>query len=178
MKHLILMRHAKSNWDEASVPDHERPLSGRGRRAAPAMAEWLLEHDFLPDLVLCSTSARTRETWSLVEGVIESRALVEFVEELYLAAPQTMIERVRELGGQADCVLMIGHNPGTHELACDLASQGPDAMIDRLDNGFPTAAIARFAVEAETWNSVGARGLVLTDFVQPKDLRDAGKRGL
>ena len=94
MKELMLLRHAKSDWGDPSLCDHERPLSARGRRAAPAMAQRILADDAVPDLVLCSTSRRTRETWALVDGILDAtgvRPAVDYHEDLYLASPRTMM---------------------------------------------------------------------------------------
>ncbi len=176
MKHLLLMRHAKSDWDDATLPDLERHLSERGRLAAPLMGEWLKSRELTPDLVLCSTSKRTRETWTLIDDVLDSGAHVEFLEELYLASPSTMLRLVREYGGEAECVMAIGHNPGTHELACALGGDGPTPALDKLDRKFPTAAIAGFSVTAVSWGALDRRSTTLTDFVRPRDLTGPEKR--
>ena len=176
MKHLLLMRHAKSDWGDASLPDHERHLSDRGVGAAPLMGEWLRSNDLVPDLVLCSSSRRTRETWALLEEAVGSGSHVEFLEELYLASPSAMVRVLREHGGGAECVMTIGHNPGTHELACSLAGDGPPSKLDRLDRKFPTAAIAHLSMTASSWAAMDRRATTLIDFVRPRDL-ESGERG-
>ena len=177
MQTLLLMRHAKSDWEDATVPDHERPLAERGRGAAPAMAQWMRSQELRPDLVLCSTAKRTRETWDLLEGELCSSAEVLFLEELYLASPRDMLGLIREHGGTAETVLMIGHNPGTHELACALAASGPDKLLRRMDQKYPTGALAHYRIDTLDWRTLGQRGSALVDFIRPKDLKDPRRAG-
>ena len=180
MRELLLLRHAKSDWSDVSLPDHDRPLSGRGRRAAPAMGDHLRDAGLVPDRVLCSSSRRTRGTWS---GVSESLGDgpdpdVLIVEDLYLASPRTMIDLVHELGGSAERLMVIAHNPGTHDLAVSLAAFGEDRLLDRLGRKFPTGAIAVLEFEGDAWSAVRPGAGRLVDFVRPKDLEGAAGLGL
>ena len=151
MKRLYLLRHAKSSWDDASLDDHDRPLSGRGRRAADAIGRHLREHDIVPDLVLCSSAARTRETLARIglDGTIE--------RELYGASAYALLARVRALPPAAGSVLLIGHNPGIHDLAFALTGQP--------DEKYPTGALA--TIELDDW---AARSGRLIAFVRPREL--------
>ena len=173
MKELLLLRHAKSDWGDLSLPDHERPLSGRGRRAAPEMARRLIADDCVPDLVLCSTARRTRETLDLVANELADAGhepAIEYHEDLYLASPRAMLERVRESGGSAERVMVVAHNPGTHDLAMALAADGPERQLDRMHRKFPTAALARVRFDVSTWAEALVGGGRLIGFVRPKDL--------
>ncbi len=170
MKTLLLLRHAKSSWDNDSLADHERPLAPRGRRAATVMASYLIDQGHLPDLVLCSTSVRTRQTWAGVEDELGTTVAVEFLEDLYLADPGRMLRLLRHHGGEAETVLMIGHNPGTHELALALSDAGDTGRVERMYRKFPTAALAVIQFDIETWMDATPGLGTLISFTRPKDL--------
>lgn len=127
---LLLMRHAKSAYPP-DVPDHDRPLSERGRRNASAARTWLIDHDAVPMHAIVSSAHRTRETWQILD--FAERCTVEFTPELYLADAATIVALAQaQPGGQT--TLILGHNPGMHEAAEQLGG----SVIDR----FPTCALA------------------------------------
>jgi phosphohistidine phosphatase len=122
MRHrLLLLRHAKSSWDDPSLTDRDRPLSKRGRAAARRMGEHLRASGGRIDLVLCSSALRTRET---LERLALGVADVRVEDRLYGAGPDELLDRLRDVAGDPGAVLVIGHDPGMHELAAALA--GPD----------------------------------------------------
>lgn len=151
MKRLYLLRHAKSSWDDESLPDHDRPLSGRGRRAADAIGRHLRDEGIAPELVLCSSAARTRETLARIglDGEIE--------RALYGAGASELLARLRELPPSVESVLMIGHNPGMHDLALALTGEPSDK--------YPTGALA--TIELDDWTARSGR---LIAFVRPREL--------
>ena len=162
MKQLILIRHAKSDWSHG-LPDHDRPLNSRGRRAAPAIGDWLREKGFLPDDILCSTATRTRETLAL----LGSKAPVRFEPALYHAAPETMLEVLKTAAGNS--VTMLGHNPGIAALAEDLLETPPDHARFAA---YPTCAtlVARFDID--DWRLLQAGTGTAEAFIVPRDLTD------
>jgi phosphohistidine phosphatase len=172
MKTLLLLRHAKSSWDDDSLPDHRRPLAPRGRRAAPAVAEHLRRLDVLPDLVLSSTSQRTRQTIELALEELDE-PMVEFDEALYLAGPSQMLRSIRATDDHVDTLMMVGHNPGMHEIAIALTDRDPSTAAARLDAKFPTAAVAVVEFDVDRWEDVGPGLGRLAHFVRPKDLPNA-----
>lgn len=120
-RQLILLRHAKSSWADPGQADHERPLSGRGRRQTDAVARWLQARDAEPDLVLCSSALRTRETWERMRTLLHWEVPVEVEPALYLADAAAILEQVAAQGGAAGRVLVLGHNPGISQAAGALA---------------------------------------------------------
>jgi phosphohistidine phosphatase len=122
MRRLVLMRHAKSDWS-TDLPDHERPLNERGRRDAPAAGAWLAEHAGEPELVLCSTATRTRQTWALASAELGANPAVRFEDRLYDATTGDLLTLVQELPDGTRAVAMVGHNPGTERLATLLTGQ-------------------------------------------------------
>jgi phosphohistidine phosphatase len=144
MKTLILMRHAKSDWSTGEH-DKARPLNRRGRNASPRMADWLLEQGDWPEVLLCSTSMRTRETWDLMSERMSrpsNPTSVEFVDDLYLAPAPSIWQIVCQSWAskpQVDRLMVLGHNPGLESLISQLSDQPVE---------LPTAAIAIFQFES------------------------------
>jgi phosphohistidine phosphatase len=167
MHTLYLLRHAKSSWDDPTLSDRERPLAPRGRRDAKRIAKHLRRTGSEPELVLCSSAARTRETLELVQPALAGpTVMVE--EELYGASSDELLARVRLVPDAVASVMLIGHNPGIHELALSLASVGDE--LERLEAKFPTAALATFDLP-KTWGQLAPADATLAAYVVPKQLR-------
>ncbi|WP_166646295.1 SixA phosphatase family protein [Zavarzinia compransoris] len=170
MKTIILLRHAKSSWDDPSMEDRDRPLNQRGERAAGLVAAFLRHEGLLPEIILCSSALRTRETLARVQAVIgdDTPALIE--DELYLASAAKLLERLRCLGDDAASVLLIGHNPGLEDLAATLIEPRGSALEEKMAVKFPTAGLAVIRADAGTWAALKRRSGRLDLFVIPKDL--------
>lgn len=160
-KTLILMRHAKSDWDDPLMRDHERPLNPRGRAAAPRIGKWITDQGLQPDLTLCSSAVRTAETWAL-SGL---DADVRFDKRLYHATADTMLSVLREATGET--VMMIAHNPGISDLAERLV-QTPPEHPDFWR--YPTAATLIATFEIESWTDLGFGTGKTIAFTLPRDL--------
>ena len=172
--HLLhLLRHAKSSWKE-NVEDHERPLNRRGREAARLVAQHLPASVGAIDLVLCSSAVRTRETLDLAISGLAPRPRCVIEDALYLAGRDELIGRLQQLAESDVNVLMIGHNPGLHELAVALAE--PDSPRARaLASGkFPTAARISLCV-AMRWSALGGARHRVVDYVTAGSL--FGRKG-
>ena len=165
VKRLYLLRHAKSSWKDATLADHDRPLAGRGRRAAKAIGRHMREQGIEPQLVLCSTARRARETLERIEPALGRRA-VKVEPELDGASAEELLARLRRLPGRVESVLVIGHNPAVQELACRLAGSAPDSLRAK----YPTAALAAFDLRVESWRALDRGCGELVDFVRPRDL--------
>lgn len=170
MRRLYLLRHAKSSWDEDGVDDFERPLSGRGRKAARAMAKYLAQHKIRPALVLCSAAVRTRATYDLIEPRLAGvPASIE--AGLYAADRGNLLARLHRLDDHLGSVLLIGHNPGLERLAVFLADpHGDAAALEKLADKFPTGALAVLETDAAHWAELDGGTCRLTGFVRPRDL--------
>jgi len=167
VKHLYLLRHAKSSWKDTSLPDHDRPLAGRGRRATKAIARHLRIECIEPELVLCSTARRARETLEGIEPALGTAALC-LEDELYAAGAPGLLERLRRVPDAVESVMLIGHNPGLHELGLALARPSPTAF--ELAAKYPTGALAVLAFSAPTWHELDHDAGDLVDLVRPRDL--------
>ena len=166
MNRLLLLRHAKSSWDDPSLADHERPLARRGHRAAESMAEHLRSSVQHPDLVLCSSALRTRETLDRMSKAFgDAEVVVD--DDLYGATGDLLLERLRGVADRFETVAIIGHNPGVHDLAIVLAGSG--AGLGRMRAKFPTGALAVLAFDGP-WRELAPGDGRLEAFVTPKDL--------
>lgn len=168
VKRVYLLRHAKSSWEDRSLADRDRPLAGRGRRAARAIADHLGAEGIRPELVLCSPARRARETLERVEGALGDEVEVVFEEVLHGASEARLLARLRALPPEVGSVLVIGHNPGLEQLALALASEG--AELARMREKYPTAALATIDVPADRWNALERGGGELVAYVRPRDL--------
>jgi phosphohistidine phosphatase len=172
MRQLLLLRHAKSAWDDPRTPDHDRPLNARGRDAALRMAATFRRLRLSPELIMVSSARRTQETLHALEPFGDS-ALVDTLDQLYLAPAERLFDMLQATPETARSVLLIGHNPGLHNLAMALvgaagmAAGQADAL--RLAEGYPTCALAEFAV-AGAWAGLSAGGGRLVRFLVPADL--------
>ena len=168
MHTLYLLRHAKSSWANPTLADRQRPLAPRGRRAAKRIADHLSRERVEPELVLCSSAVRTKETLDLIRGALGPAATVTVEDELYGASADELLEHVRHVSEGVASVMLIGHNPGLAELARILASSG--AELQRLEAKFPTAALATLTFAEPTWSRLAPGDAVLRAYVVPRQL--------
>lgn len=166
---LSLLRHGKSSWDDPDANDHERPLAERGRQAARILADTIAAHGLVPDLVLCSSALRARETLDLVLPQ-RSRAATEVVVEgaLYLAPATVVLGLVHKAARSVRHLMIVGHNPGLHALALDLTGCGLRRDIASLAVKFPTCALAILTFEADDWAEIRPAAGRLVLFVAPR----------
>ncbi|KPI11142.1 putative phosphohistidine phosphatase, SixA [Actinobacteria bacterium OK074] len=167
LRRLVVLRHAKSAWPDG-VPDHERPLAPRGRRDAPVAGGALAAADLLPDLALCSTAVRARQTWELAAGQWGTPPPVRLDERLYGADVPELLAAVREVPDRVGTLLLVGHNPGLEDLVLDTAGDGVGDTLDRVRLKFPTSAIAVLAWYGASWHDLAPGAALLTDVTVPR----------
>ena len=170
MKNLYLLRHAKSSRDDPSLGDFDRPLSPRGREAAPALGRYLAAEGIQPALVLCSAARRARETLALVLPWLAGECVIHVERALYEAGSRELLRRVRALEPGAPSAMIVGHNPTLEELARSLTGAGSRALRDRLAVKFPTGALAAFSFPVDAWSEVAPGAGSLTRLVAPREL--------
>ena len=174
MKTLYLLRHAKSSWGDASVEDHDRPLNARGIENATRMGQHMRASGYTPSLVLCSTSQRTRETLAHILPHLPKDCVIRLERALYLATPQRVLALLKNVEDEFSEVLTIAHSPGTEQCALSLARSGggrdEEALRSRIEEKFPTAALAVLRLPAKHWRDVEPGSGELVAFVRPRDL--------
>jgi len=170
---LTLFRHAKSSWELNGLDDRERPLNARGSSAAPLMAGFMHEHRIRPELVLCSTAVRTRQTLEPVLSGMKPAPKVKYEDALYLADPILLLERVRKAPRTTKHVMIVGHNPGLQILAVELIGEGDPEQIGAISDKLPTAGVVVMTFDAKSWADVAPGKGRLTHFATPKMLMAA-----
>lgn len=167
---LMLLRHAKAEQVQGKS-DHNRELAARGRRDARAVGQWLSDPSqaVVLDLVLCSTSERTRQTLDGLSGGGASAKEMRFDERIYNASADVLFEVLREVSDSVRAVMMIGHAPGIPVLARALAKDGAGSTEakDRMSKGFPTSGLAILGFE-DGWAALEPETAYLRDFVVPR----------
>lgn len=161
---LIVMRHAKSSWENANATDHQRPLNDQGRTAAPKMARWLDEHGWLPDSIVSSNAQRTVETAELLLSTWGKAIDIAYTQRLYLAPAEAYLAEASRFPDSVHCGMLIGHNPGVSILVGKVAEE-----IDHM----PTCSAAVFRLVVDHWSELvrlGVGGLRLVAFQAPKKL--------
>lgn len=156
---LILVRHGKSSWDEASLPDRARPLAERGRRDAPMMGQRLAAHQVRPDLILSSPACRALSTATILAEALDYRADIVVDERLYASDARTLLAVIAELGEHWRCVMLVGHDPEFSALA---------HRLSREISEMPTCAVAQFTFEAASWSAIAAQQPTRVRFDYPK----------
>lgn len=169
-RRILLLRHAKSSWDEPGLADVDRPLAPRGRRAAAVMGVYLRDEGLVPDLVLCSAARRAAETWEIAAHELPKAPAVEHDPGLYMVPADRLLRRLRKLPAAVKTVLVVGHEGGVDVLARRLAGDGAAALRKRLGEKFPTAALVAIAVMLDDWAALAEKSGTLTRFAAPKDL--------
>jgi len=142
MKILLLLRHAKSSWKESDLPDHERPLNKRGKREAPEAGKYLRQQEWLPDLILCSTALRARQT---VDALVEKsgyRGKIEYRDDFYANGPEPYFAALRTLPDELQSVMIVAHNPDMEQALAALTGQYQP---------LPTAGLARLELAINSW---------------------------
>ena len=160
MKRLLLMRHAKSDWDHPNLADVDRPLNARGQRAAVAMGEWLRQHSAVPQLVLVSPAVRAQETLARLLSQWLPCPTCHTIEHLYPGTPQRFLGAVGQVDEGTETVLLLAHNPGL-EILVD--------MIGGSAEPFPTGAVADIRVGDVTWSLAAT---ATTRFVAQCELKE------
>ena len=170
---LSLFRHAKSSWGDPDADDFDRDLAPRGIDAAPRMGRAIRDLGLAPDLILCSTAIRARATLALALPEIRLAATeVRYEDALYMAPPEIIHLQLASVPHSSEHVMIVGHNPGLHAFALQLANEGEPGAAARLAAKYPTAALAVLTFKASRWPDVKTGSGRLEHFVSPKTLKD------
>jgi phosphohistidine phosphatase len=162
MKTLLVIRHAKSSWNDPGLDDHERPLNKRGRRDGPRMGRLVRQYGLTPDLVISSDAVRARLTAEAVAAAAHYAGDIQLDQHLHMAGPADIISVLRTVPGNAETVMIVGHNPGLEELI---------EHLTRKPQELPTAALAQIVLPIDRWRDLKltTRGRLLGQW-RPKEL--------
>ncbi len=173
MRRLMLLRHAKTERDAPSGRDRDRRLDERGELDAAEMGSWIDRNDeFHPDLILVSTATRAQQTWQSLPAGLQAKP-AEHRAEIYNADVTGLLNLVRHTDDAVGRLLVIGHNPGLHEMALMMDGGGKSAIRRALDENLPTSGLVVLDFDADEWTDIGFRGAAIACFMSPKLLRQA-----
>ena len=162
MKTLLLLRHAKSSWEDGNLADFDRSLNARGRSDAPRMGRLLAHYELTPDLIVTSAARRAATTAELIALAAEYAGDIQYTNELYLADPETFLDVARDTADGVARLMLVGHNPGIEELVSDLAGR---------EERMPTAALACFRLSIARWRELNDETAAeLLHLWRPKEL--------
>jgi len=160
VKILLLLRHAKSSWDDASLSDFERPLNPRGKETAPFIGELIAEKGWQPDAILSSPAERAKQTASLAKEAGHLSAALSFDDKIYEASPSTLQEVLKGVPEKVDTLLFVGHNPGMEGLLRILTNE---------THSIPTAGLVKITLTIDSWNEIVEGSGKVDEFIRPKE---------
>jgi phosphohistidine phosphatase len=170
---LMLLRHAKSEKAAPGMPDRERALNARGRKDAADLGAYLVHHALVPEQVVVSSARRTRETWERLALAFATPPATAYDDRLYNADPERILKVITTANQAAHTLLVIGHNPGLHDVAGLLIASGDVAARERLNEGLPTTGLAVIDFAGNDWRALRPHGGRLERFVTPRSLAAA-----
>lgn len=145
MKTLLIMRHAKSSWKDGKLKDRERPLNKRGKRVAPQIGELIKEKELIPQVILCSTALRARQTVDAFLPNLDYTGQVEYMDKLYMAEADDVLKVLRRQDEKLERVMVVGHNPGLESLI---------PMLTGRIEPLPTASVAYISLPIQSWKDL------------------------
>ena len=160
MKTLLLLRHAKSSWDDDSLSDFDRPLNERGLNTAPFMGEIMAKRGYIPDLMISSPANRAAKTAGLVRESAGLNADIRYDDRIYEASPQTLIQVASGIDDNVASAMIVGHNPGMEGFI--------RYLTDRIEP-MPTAALAVIWLSVDDWKSIDASSGKIIEIIRPKE---------
>ena len=170
MKHLYLLRHAKSSWDDPGLSDFERPLAPRGKRATQRLAAHIRERGYEFDLVVCSAARRAADTWRWIASALNIDTTVSEESGLYLAGSDKLMARLRKVDDGVENVLLVAHNPDMEVLAARLCRDGEADALRRIGEKYPTGGLAAIRLDCARWADLCDDAGFLQSFVVPRSL--------
>ncbi len=168
---LTMLRHAKSSWGDPLLRDKDRPLNARGKSQTKQMGEHLSQQNIDPDLIICSSAKRARQTLKQVSKNWQTDARIVLEDRLYLASTSSILSLFEEYGNSANHIMIIGHNPGFHTLASSLAASGDAHDIATLSQRYPTGTLCVIKSNAVQWQNIDSEAGELVIFTTPKSLK-------
>ena len=173
MRRLLLLRHAKAERSLPGTPDRDRALIERGRKNAATIGAYMTSHALVPDRVLVSTATRCQETWKYAAAAFAAAPAAASVEKLYNATQHALLAVISGADADAHTLLVIGHNPGLHDLALMLIAAGDVDLRERLREKLPTCGLVIIDFAFDDWSRLHPRSGRLERFVSPKSLAAA-----
>jgi phosphohistidine phosphatase len=173
MRRLLLLRHAKAERAVPGTPDRDRALIERGRKDAARIGAYMASHALLPERVLLSPASRVQQTWKTAARAFTPTPAAMTVEKLYDSTPHAILDAIKDAPASVHTLMVVGHNPGLHELALMLIASGDMEARERLREKLPTAGLAMIDFALDDWSRLHPQSGRLERFVSPKTLEAA-----
>lgn len=173
MRRLLLLRHAKAEKSEPGTKDFARVLIDRGRKDAAKIGTYMAAHALVPDRVILSPAARTQETWKYAAAAFHPAPAAMSTEKIYDATPHSILAVIKDAPAAAHTLMVIGHNPGLHELALMLIAAGDIDARERLREKLPSSGLVIIDFAFDNWNKLHPQSGRLERFISPKSLEAA-----
>lgn len=170
MKKLALFRHAKSDWADGTTRDFDRPLNARGRDAAVAMGQYALKNGMACDHIIASPAIRVSETLEIAQQAYSKPWEIHWDRKIYLASSATLLDLVHQQDDQHQSLLMAGHNPGLEDLILETVPLGSNAHRDRVEEKFPSGALAILHFDCDKWSDIARGQGALHNLIFPREL--------
>lgn len=171
MLRLMLLRHAKSDWSDENLHDHDRTLNARGWKAAASIGQHLHKHSLLPKMILCSTALRTRQTLMEIMPHLKGDTRIQLLRDLYNSSDADYLDIIQAFGGGIDTLLVVGHNTAIQETAVDLCGRGNPEYMQQMASHYPTGALAIIDFEQRRWSEIARSQGRIVSFFQPRNLQ-------
>jgi len=172
MRRLLLLRHAKTERPEPGERDRDRRLTKRGREDAPLIGAYMARHGLVPDLALVSPATRAEETWALIAKALPTAPKVVEEEGIYNAGRDKLIGIIRT-ARDAHVLLVVGHNPGLHDLAVSLIASGDVEARERVNEKLPTSGLVVIDLAFDDWSRLHPNAGRIERFVSPRLIEEA-----
>jgi phosphohistidine phosphatase len=172
MKTLLLLRHAKSSWDDQGLDDVDRPLNARGQRDAHAIAPFVAA--WHPQWIGCSAAKRTRQTLMPILDELTTSTQIAIAPDLYESNEAAYLKHLRALPASVDRALIIGHNPVLEGLTRLLTGSAEPGILERIADKLPTGTLVVLQCPIGNWAALAPQCATLRDAIRPRDLVDAG----
>jgi len=170
MLELYVMRHAKSSWDNLDLPDHDRPLSTRGKRNAKKICEFFVKKKIEFDLIIVSSSKRTKKTLKILKRKIKKPKKIIISKKLYLVNENKILLKLKKIKNNYKKVLLINHEPAVTSLVNYLVKNTDNSLFKLMNYKFPTSTFAKIIFDLDKWSLINSKTGVLKNFVRPKDI--------
>lgn len=168
MKQIFLLRHAKSDWSDPFLADHDRPLNKRGRSAAHNIGKYLKLKNIQPDLITCSSAVRTQETLACFQEKAELTSHIKYDSILYGASADQILAVIQCQPPEVSSLMIIGHNPGIEDIALNLTGTDPSNQLPNIYDKVPTGSLITYEFGVNSWAHISLKSGTLTSFVRPK----------
>ena len=172
MKKLLLLRHAKSDWNDFTLEDHERPLNDRGQLNAQQIGKYMINHNLTPDMIFCSTATRTRETLALIIEEMSLMCPIEYRPDIYEATSTILMNIIQNCPNKYGHIMLVGHNPAIQFLGLELSNNINSKHRQQLEKHVPTGTLQCHTLKVETFEETTRNSSVLNNFIRPKTLAE------